>query len=363
MRENIKYWIGFSLIKGVGPAKISLLKKHFGDLERAWFASASELQSCGLDSSTVKKIISQRPLISPEREIEKLEKEGVRALSWDDPEYPSRLREIYDPPPVLYTRGELLPQDEMAITVVGTRKCTSYGKEVTRKIVRELVENGFTIVSGLARGIDTIAHKIALEAGGRTLAVLACGLDIIYPGENLQLARGITKSGALLSEYPLGTKPKPEHFPRRNRIMSGISLGVLVVEAKERSGALITAEFALEQNREVFAIPGSIFAPSSRGTNQLIKEGAKLVQTVEDILEELNPCIIPQQPSIQPSLPFLPEDQREQKILSLLSEGPLHIDELCRRSGIPAGEMASLLTMLEIKGVIREMGNKIYILC
>jgi len=361
MREDLGYWIGFSLIRGVGPAKFSLLKERFGDLKRAWFASASELRACGLDPSTVKKIVSQRPLISPEREIEKLEREGVRALTWDDPEYPSRLREIHDPPPVLYVKGELLPEDETSITVVGSRKCTSYGKEAARRIVRELVESGFTIVSGLALGIDAIAHRAALEAGGRTLAVLGCGLDIVYPKENRRLAGEIAESGALLSEYPLGTKPKPEHFPRRNRIMSGISLGVLVVEAKERSGALITAEFALEQNREVFAIPGSIFSPSSRGTNRLIKEGAKLVQSAEDVLEELNPHIIPKRLSAKPSLPAS-EDEREGRILSLLSEGPLHIDELCRRSGIPAGDMAGLLTLLEMKGAIREMGNKIYVL-
>jgi len=241
-------------------------------MEYAWTASAGELRKAGLDSKSVDTIVNLRPRISLDAEMESLERYKVKVLTYNSPAYPQRLKEIYDYPPVLYVRGNLLPEDECCLAVVGTRRATVYGRQVTEEIVSDLARNKITIISGLAKGIDSIAHRATLEASGRTIAVFGCGLDIVYPAENAKLAREIMEHGALISEYPLGIRPKADNFPRRNRIMSGMSLGVLVVEAGESSGALITANQALEQNRDVFAIPGSILSPASKGTNHLIQE-------------------------------------------------------------------------------------------
>jgi len=312
-----------------------------------------------LDSRAIEAIHSYRPRISPDREMERLELYKVKVLTYKDEEYPSRLKEIYDFPPILYIRGELLPQDEWAVAVVGTRRATVYGRQVTEEIVSELAHNKITIVSGLAKGIDSIAHKSALAAGGRTIAVFASGLDIVYPAEHAKLAREIMEQGALVSDYPLGIPPKAEHFPRRNRIMSGMSLGVLIVEAGEASGALITARLALEQNREVFAIPGSILSPLSRGTNRLIQEGAKLVLSYEDILEELNLTMTAKQIELK-EVPSL--SQEESLILRYLSAEPAHIDEVCRASGLPIFTVSSTLAMMELKGLVRQLGGMNYVL-
>ena len=286
--KDIKYWVGFSLIPGIGRVKLTQLENYFGSLEDAWQAAPTELKHAGLDRSSINAITSWRAKVSLEAEMEKLDRYGVKVLTWHDPNYPSRLKEIYDYPPVLYIRGSLLPEDEWCLAVVGTRRATVYGRQVTEEMVADLAQSRITIVSGLAKGIDSIAHQSALDTGGRSIAVFACGLDTVYPAENANLARRIMQQGALISEYPLGTRPKAENFPRRNRIMSGLSLGVLVVEAGETSGAMITAHLAVEQTIEVFAIPGSVFSPASRGTNHLIQEGAKLVSDYTDILEELN---------------------------------------------------------------------------
>ena len=286
--DEVKYWIGFSLIPGIGRAKFSLLENHFGDLGRAWHASINELKAAGLDAKSAESILTNRPRISLDAELEKLERYKVKAITWNDPAYPSRLKQIDDCPPLIYIRGSLSPEDECCITVVGTRRASFYGRQTTQDIVTGLVRNRVTIVSGLAKGIDATAHRTALEAGGRTIAILGCGLDIIYPNDHATLARQIMEQGALISEFPLGTRPKAELFPRRNRLMSGMSLAVLVVEAGERSGALITARWAVEQNRKVFTVPGSIFSLSSKGTDYLIQRGAKLVYNYSNILEELN---------------------------------------------------------------------------
>jgi len=239
--------------------------------------------------------------------------------------------------------------------VVGTRRATVYGKEVTRRLVADLVRHGLTVVSGLARGIDTVAHRAAVESRGRTIAVLACGLDIIYPPENEPLARRMVESGALVSEHPLGTRPRAEFFPRRNRIMSGLSLGTLVIEADQRSGALITARLALEQDREVFAVPGSILSPASRGTNLLIREGAKPVLEAGDVLEELNLSALPHaQPGAAP--PAEATDI-ELKILEQLEEGPRLIDEISRATALPVSTVSGALTMLELKGMVIQLGT------
>jgi DNA processing protein len=291
--------------------------------------------------------------------MEKLERYGVKVFTFRDTAYPSRLKEIYDYPPILYVRGSLLPQDEWCLAVVGTRRATVYGRQVTEEIVADLVRNRITIVSGLAKGIDSVAHQSALAAGGRTIAVFGCGLDIVYPAENAALARDIIQHGALLSEFPLGTKPRAENFPRRNRIMSGLSLGVLVVEADETSGAMMTARLALEQNREVFAIPGSILSPASRGTNRLLQEGAKLVRSYTDILEELNLTAVAQQMEIKE---VIPASDTETLLLKQLSAEPTHIDEVCLGTGLPIATVSSTLAMMELKGLIKQVGAMNYIL-
>ncbi len=357
--NDLKYWISFSKMPGIGRVKISQLLEHFGKLGKAWSATAGDLKKSGLDSKTIENIVNLRTRIDPEEELKGLKKYKVKALTCDSTGYPARLKEIYDYPPVIYIRGDLLPEDECCLAVVGTRRATVYGRQVTEEIVSDLARNGITIVSGLARGIDSIAHRAALEAGARTMAVFACGLDIVYPAENAKLAREIMEHGALISEYPLGTKPKADNFPRRNRIMSGLSLGVLVIEAGESSGALITANQALEQNREVFAVPGSILSPSSRGTNHLIQEGAKLVRNYLDVLEELNLSIMAQQLEMKE---LLPVDKTESLLLKQLSREPVHIDDICHNSGLAAALVGSTLTMMELKGVVKQVGGMNYVL-
>jgi len=357
--KDIKYWVGFNIISGVGRVKLAQLENYFGNLADAWQAAPAELKHAGLDSGSIHAITSWQPKISLEAEMEKLERYGVKVLTWHDPDYPSRLKEIYDYPPLLYVRGSLLPEDEWCLAVVGTRRATVYGRQVTEEIVADLSQSKITIVSGLAKGIDSIAHHSALETGGRTIAVFACGLDIVYPSENANLARSIIQQGALISEYPLGTRPRAENFPRRNRIMSGLSLGVLVIEAGETSGAIITAHMALEQNREVFAIPGSILSPVSRGTNHLIQEGAKLVRSYTDILEELNLTAVARQMELKE---VIPSSETESLLLRQLSVEPTHIDKVCRNSGLPTSTVSSTLAMMELKGLVKQVGAMNYVL-
>jgi DNA processing protein len=359
LKEDIKYWVGFNNIPGIGRVRLGQLESYFGSLEQAWKATPGELKRAGLDTAARRAIGQWRDKVDPDAEMEKLQKFGIEVLTCNDAAYPRRLKEIYDYPPVLYRRGALLPDDEWCLAVVGTRRATVYGKQVTEELVADLARNRITIVSGLARGIDTIAHRSALEAGGRSLAVFACGLDIVYPAENERLAREIMEHGALLSEYPPGTRPRAENFPRRNRILSGMSLGVLVTEADETSGAMITARLALEQNREVFAIPGSILSPVSRGTNHLIQEGAKLVRECTDILEELNLTTVARQIEMRE---VLPESETESVLLKQLGAEPTHIDEVCRKSGLPAAEVSGTLAMMELKGLIRQVGTMNYVL-
>lgn len=358
--DELKYWIGFSRIPGIGRVRISQLKDYFGNLELAWKATEGDFRQAGLDSKTTEAFLSLKPKINPDSEIEKLEHYKILALNSEDPRYPQRLREIYDYPPILYLRGNPLTQDEPCLSVVGTRRPSNYGRQVAEEIVRDLAQCKVTIISGLARGIDSIAHRSTLDVQGKTVAVLASGLDSIYPPENTKLARAIMEQGTLVSEYPLGIRPKPEYFPMRNRIMSGLSLGVLVIEAGQKSGALITALQALEQDREVFAIPGSILSTVSKGTNKLIQQGAKLVCNFNDILEELNlATITPQQLDIKE---FTASNESENKILKQLGAEPVHIDEICRQSGLSMAEVGSTLAMLELKGVTRQIGNMNYTL-
>ena len=355
--KDIKYWVGFNIIPGIGRVKFSQLENYFGSLEDAWKASSVELRRSGLDRSSVRAINERRSRISPDEEMEKLESFDIRVLTWHDDDYPARLKEIYDYPPLLYIRGSILDEDEWCLAVVGTRRPTVYGRQVAEEMATELARNKITIVSGLAKGIDTIAHQSTLDAGGRSIAVMGGGLDTVYPAENTGLAKSLLKQGALISEYHPGTRPRAGNFPRRNRIMSGMSLGVLVIEAGKNSGALITARLALEQNREVFAIPGSILSPASSGTNRLIQEGAKLVSDYADILEELNLTAVAQQLEMKD---IIPSSETESLMLKHLSAEATHIDKVCRASGLPMSTVSSTLAMMELKGIVKQVGAMNY---
>jgi DNA processing protein len=354
-RNELQYWVAFGRVPQIGRARIALLEARFGSMAEAWQASPAALQSGGLDGSALSALLAARDGVSPEDELEKLDRAGVRALTWHDEAYPSRLKEIFDRPPVLYVRGELLSADDWSVAVVGTRRASVYGRQAAEEFSRQLAANGITVVSGLARGIDSIAHKAALQAGGRSIAVLACGLDLVYPPENLKLSQEVAGQGAVISDYPLGTQPRSEFFPRRNRIMVGLSLGVLVIEGNLKSGALITARQANDENREVFAVPGSIYAPTYQGTNWLIQQGqAKLVTKVEDILEELNLSMAAQQVEAKE---LIPADATEALLLRHLSSEPIHIDEVRRECGLPIDTVSSVLALLELKGMVRQVGR------
>lgn len=358
-RNELQYWVALGRVPQIGRARFTLLEGHFGSMEDAWRASAAELQAAGLTGAALSALLAARDRIEPEAELEALDRLGVRALTWHDDSYPHRLKEIYDRPPLLYMRGQLTSADEWAVALVGTRRATVYGRQAAEELAGGLARNGVTVVSGLARGIDSIGHKSALGAGGRSVAVLACGLDMVYPPEHLRLAQEIMEQGALLSDYALGTQPRSEFFPRRNRIMVGLSLGVLVVEGNLKSGALITARQALDENREVFAVPGSIYSPTYQGTNWLIQAGqAKLVTRVEDILEELNLTMAAHQMEAKE---LLPADETEAALLRLLSLEPIHIDEVRRESALPIATVSGALAMLELKGMVRQVGNMNYV--
>ncbi|MDA0988891.1 MAG: DNA-processing protein DprA [Chloroflexi bacterium] len=356
--DDTKYWVAFCRIPTIGRARFALLEGYFGSLEKAWNAGADELAAAGLDQRSVKAVLSRRPSVSPDAEMERLARLEIDAFTIRDPRYPSLLREIYDYPPVLYVKGEMLPEDGRSVTIVGTRKTTAYGREVAHQIAGDLARNGVTIVSGLARGIDAVAHRAALDAGGRTLAVLANGLHTVYPPEHASMAREITHRGALISEHPPGVSPEAKNFPRRNRILSGLTPGTVVVEAGEKSGALWTVRHAVDQNREVMAVPGSILSPTSRESNGLIQDGAKMVLDYTDVLEELNFSAMGQQMELHP---LLPQDDQESKLLTCITYEPVHIDSIQRASGLPVSAVSSSLAMMEIKGLVKQVGGMNYI--
>ncbi|MBI4555148.1 MAG: DNA-protecting protein DprA [Planctomycetes bacterium] len=344
-------------------------------------ATEKGLLEAGLDTQQVKSLRSTEADVDGELRL--AEEHGVRLLARNDKDYPHNLKFIYDPPPVLYVKGELRPQDVLSMAIVGSRLCTYYGQIQAERFAGVLGHAGFTIVSGLARGIDTSAHSGALKAGARTIAVMGCGLARIYPRENVELAERISKEGAIVSELPMLTPPDRTNFPPRNRLISGLSLGVVVIEAGQRSGSLITAHWALEQGKEVFALPGQIDSPSSRGTHKLIKEGAKLVEDVSDILEELGPlgeglvvkestpeglgstvnaeCGVRNSEIQTPPRHQLNLNPNEEKILSLLSSHPKTIDEITEASGLPTHVVSSNLTVLELKKLVKQLAGKRFV--
>lgn len=356
--EDPRYWIGFQLIPNIGPVRTRQLVEHFGSPENAWRASESALRATGLSADLVSGIVHGRGGIDLNREVDKLVTHGVQAISVDDPDYPRLLKHIPAPPTVLYMKGSYEPLDDLAIGVVGTRRSTTYGADMTRQIAGELAGAAVTIVSGLARGIDTFAHDAALNAGGRTLAICGCGLDTIYPPQNRKLAARIVEQGALISEYPLGVPPDGPHFPARNRIISGLSRGVLVVEAPRRSGALITTNFALDQGREVYAVPGSALSKVSEGCHELIRAGATLVTSAKHILEELD---VPASQSAVQSRMVLPETDAEKILLAIIGAEPRHVNELSMDTGMPIHEANGTLLTMELKGLIRQSGAQHYV--
>ena len=360
--QSDRYWVGFNVVRGIGPVRLRALIDYFGDVERAWYASYQELRSAGLDRRSLENLLAARSALDLDREWERIAAAGAHVLTWNSSGYPPLLREIPDPPPVLYVKGTLAEEDAWAVAVVGTRRASVYGREVTRQLTTALARSGITIVSGLARGIDGEAHRAALGAGGRTIAVLGCGIDHIYPPEHRKLAREIVAHGALVSDYPLGTKPEGRNFPPRNRLIAALTLGVVVVQAPARSGALITASCALEQGRDVFAVPGKAAGATSAGTHRLIKDGARLVDTAEDIVEELGLEIA------RSALKGAPETRAAERldgtakmIYDMLSDEPVHIDYIVAESNLPLPEIAKELHELEIKKLVREIPGKNFI--
>ncbi len=365
MDDQIKYWVALGRVRLLGTVRFRRLEAYFGQVETAWTAAYGEFKAAGMEDRVAKEIVATRDRLSPDDEMAKLERIGVKAINWHHQDYPARLKEISDPPPILYYKGELLPSDERSVAVVGTRSPTSYGREVAATLTADLARNGLTIVSGLALGVDGIAHRATLDAGQRTIAVVANGLDIVYPRDHTSLSQRIAEQGAVVSEMPLGVRPDSRSFPRRNRLISGISLGSLVVEAGETSGARWTVYHALEQNREVFCVPGSIFSPASRLTNRLIQEGAKLVSNANDVMEELNLSVVGHQIEMllaQKSIPELAiNDDSESRLMDQLDHEPIHIDDIRRRAGMPITEVSGLLTMLELQGKVKQVGCMHYV--
>ncbi|MGF1503544.1 MAG: DNA-protecting protein DprA [Chloroflexi bacterium] len=357
-----QYWVGFSYVKGIGPTRVRQLLAYFGSLEEAWHAGRDALQEAGLDKRALKSLLETRPRLNTAGELARLDKLGIAVLTWEDEDYPpllAELRAIDHAPPVIYMRGTLTQRDQWALAVVGTRRISAYGRQVTRTLVGDIARGGVTVISGMAKGIDAEAHQAALEAGARTIAVLPCGMDTIYPPEHRGLATQIVQQGAVLTQFPLGTKPEAGNFPPRNRTLSGLARGVLVIEAGHKSGALITANHALEQGREVFAVPGNITMRNSDGTNRLIRDGAHPVTEAHDVLEVLDMDRVEQHISAQQALP--PMSDIEQTINDVLSFEPTHVDEIVQASGLPTNQVTSTLTMLVLKGLAQEVDTMVYV--
>jgi len=352
-----KYFVALNCLEKLTSLRFLQLLKHFAnDAEKIWRANRAEWAMAGIKQEIVQEIWQMKEKIDPDEELKKVKKIGAQVLPITSMDYPQILREIYNPPPVLLIRGEFpLSADDFSVAIVGTRVATSYGRQVTTEFAHELAVAGVTIVSGLAAGLDAVAHRATLDVGGRTIAVFGCGVDQFYPSQNSRLAMEILqKGGALVSEYPLGTMPSAYTFPQRNRIIAGLSRGVLIVEGREKSGSLITAKLALESNREVFAIPGSIFSETSMGPNRLIQEGARAVLSASDIFETLNFQDLPKKIEIHKVFTSSPE---EVAVLEALQKNPCHSDEITRKSGLAANEVVAILSLLEMKGLAKNLGG------
>ena len=387
--ESKKYWIGLNMVLGVGKTLCHRLVKAFGSPKNVFHASRKELmevervgdkvarQILGFDLEQSLKLMEvervgdkvARQILgfdleqSLKREYQLAERRNVHILTLEDPEYPSLLKSIYDPPPVIYYQGTFLDERSVPLAVVGTRKASSYGRMVTEKLCTALSERGVCIVSGMARGIDTLAHQSALKLGNPTIAVFGCGLEYTYPPESGSLRRKIEEQGAVISEFPMSTKPDRNNFPARNRVISGLSYGTLVVEAGEKSGALITAQFALEQGREVFAVPGNIYSSESRGTHTLIKMGAKLTDSPEAVVEDLPEAVLELLKERKNKvLESVELNSKEEHLMSLMSVQEQHIDRVIENSYLSPAEVSATLVTLELKGVIRQTDGKMFVM-
>lgn len=361
MNDNLKYWLAFNQIEQLGPITIKKLFGHFGSIKAAWLAGPGELKKVeGLRPSALQALLEGRTKISPEAEAARLG--PVQAICLEDESYPGLLKEIYAPPPVIYLNGAILKSDEKAVAIVGTRRASRYGLGLAGKLARELSGLGFTIVSGMAIGIDSAAHQGALAAGGRTIAVLGSAVDEIYPASNRGLAKEIEACGAVVSEFPLGRKPEKGFFPRRNRIIAGLSLGIVMIEGGEDSGAMITAGYALDEGREVFAVPGNLGSAGVGGPHKLIKQGAKLIESVDDIIEELKYQITNNESQKNPKyqIPELKLNEEEKKIMSAIALEPKHLDAIAAETGLSIPQVSSTLALLEIKQLIRQRPGKIF---
>jgi DNA processing protein len=357
-RRDRPFWVAFSQIAQMGPVRVCRLYEHFGSLEEAWQASPATLGTI-LDSRSLANIERARKQVQPEAVLERVESMGIDVVTLLNAQYPSLLSHIPAAPPVLYVKGTLEPEDSNAVAIVGTRKATAYGRRITGEIASDLAGAGVTVVSGLARGIDGCAHLGALQGGGRTIAVLASGADVIYPPEHRELSERIMQSGALVSDYPPGTKPDAPNFPARNRLISGMSLATVVVEAPRRSGALITVDFAADQGREVMVVPGDVVSRTSEGSNRLLRDGARAVMSASDILEDLGLAPAVAAEPVQETLPLTDEERR---LVALVTSTPAHIDEIVVAANMSTSQGAALMTMLELKGIVQNAGSQHYVL-
>ena len=357
MPDDKKYWIGFNLVRGIGAVRFQQILSYFGDLSIAWEAPAEAFQKAGLPARALNNFLKLRKEINLDAVYDSILEDDVTVMTLMDDDYPRLLREIDQAPPVIYVKGRLSPADEFAVAMVGTRRVTAYGQQIARDVSLFLAGHGLTIVSGLARGVDGLVHQHALKAGGRTIAVLGSGVDVIYPPEHRKLAEAICENGAVISDYPMGTKPDGVNFPPRNRIISGLSLATIVIEAGARSGALITADFAVEQGRDVFAVPGNILSPASMGTNALIQKGAYALVSPQDVLDVLD---LSQVDDFKSARQVLPADTTESKILQVMGFEPVHIDQICNETGLAVEKVSAALTMMELKGMVQHVGGMRY---
>mgnify|MGYP001349673563 CR=1 FL=1 len=359
--EERRAYIGLNMMEGVGPVGVRALRERLGDCAAIFTASRDELMTAdGVGPQLAGRILDQRSRLDPDAEEERARAFGATIITFEDAAYPEPLRQIHDPPLALYVRGTLLTGDRQSIAVVGTRRATHYGMETARSLSYQLAQSGFAVVSGLARGIDTAAHRGALHGGGRTLAILGGALDCLYPPENEDLAGEIAEQGALISEFPFGHHPNKNTFPMRNRLVSGLARGILVVEAGIKSGAMITAHQGLEQGRSVFAVPGRVDSLGSRGAHQLLKTGASLVESVDDILAEFEFLLPPK--GVRESCDRLPTamlTDDEAHLVDCMAEPETGVDSLIRQSGLPASAVNAMLVRLEMKRVLRMLPGRV----
>jgi DNA processing protein len=364
MRGEHAPWLALARVKGLGCVSFKKLVAHFGDPTRALAAAPSELAAIeGLQRDAIDGIVGFSQWAEVDGDLERIRSAGITLVRYTDANYPARLRTIADPPLLLYVKGDLTGADDKAVAIVGSRSASDYGRRVARDLARGLASFGFTVVSGMARGIDGMAHETALNYRGRTIAVLGSGVERAYPPEHDKLYQRIVEQGAVISELPMGTKPMAFNFPARNRLISGLSLGVVVVEATEKSGSLNTASLAIDQGREVFAVPGEAGSSRSRGSHRLIRQGAKLVESVDDIIEEIAPQLArPTGGAGKTAVRQLPQNSNAavQKVFALLQERSLQIDEIIEHSGLVSAQVLGILLDLELQGYLRQLPGKIY---